>query len=286
MKIAFFGTPDFTTDFLDTLSEHKFAPSLVITNPDRPSGRGMVLTAPAPKIWADKHQIQCLQPEHIDQLFIDQLKKESWDLFVVVAYGKIMPQALLDIPKYGAINVHYSLLPKYRGATPVESAILGGDKITGITIQQMMFKLDSGPILMADVIPICTTDTAHTLRTKLNAEALLTLPSIIGRIFANTITPLEQDHARATYCTKIQKSNGEIHLTDDPIELDRKHRAYDGWPGLYFYLNTTQKSIDQDTVRTRVKINTAHYEPSTNTFIIDEVTPENGKRISWEQFQK
>ena len=132
MNIAFFGTPPFTTDFLDTLVASGYSPSLVVTAPDRAVGRGMVMTAPEPKVWADATGIKVLQPEKLDDAFFTELSETQWDLFVVVAYGKIMPEPVINVPTYGTINVHYSLLPKYRGATPTESAILNGDTTTGV----------------------------------------------------------------------------------------------------------------------------------------------------------
>ena len=150
MKIAFFGTPEFTVNFLETLKSSGFCPSLVVTNPDRPSGRGMVMTSPLPKKWADENSIKVLQPEKLGDEVFEELSKDSWDLFVVIAYGKIIPERFINLPKFGTINLHYSLLPKYRGATPVESAILAGDEISGITIQKMRFKLDTGPIIFQE----------------------------------------------------------------------------------------------------------------------------------------
>lgn len=274
MNIAFFGTPPFTVDFLDTLAAGGFTPSLVITNPDRPAGRGMVLTAPEPKVWAEKHNVAVLQPEKLDDAFFAELSKTQWDLFVVVAYGQIMPERVINLPKYGTINVHYSLLPKYRGATPVESAILNGDATTGIAIQQMRYKLDTGPLFIKSEIGIAPDDTTHTLRDKLNIEALRLLVPTITDIFDGSILPIEQDDTQATQCGKIKKEDGRISLSDDAIELDRKYRAYDGWPGLYFY---SKENV-------RVKITKAHLEDGT--FVIDEVIPENGKRMSYELFSK
>ena len=275
MNIAFFGTPDFTVDFLEKLSQSGFTPSLVVTNPDRPVGRGMTLTSPAPKLWADTHSITCIQPEKITEDVLTTFAKTTWDLFVVVAYGKILPQALIDMPTYGTINVHYSLLPKYRGATPVESAILNGDTTTGVSIQQMRFKLDSGPVIKEQKVEILSTDTTLTLRQKLNNMALEILPGTIQELFNGTINPTQQDETFATHSGKIQKSDGEIILTDDAILNDRKYRAHVGNVGTYFY---TEKNNE----RIRVKVTAAHLEG--NTFVLDEVIPENGKRQSYQEF--
>lgn len=277
MNIAFFGTPEFTTDFLDILTTSGFSPTLVVTGPDRPLGRGMVLASPAPKVWADTHAVTVLQPEKLDDAFFAKLSETPWDFFVVVAYGKIMPERVIDLPKYGTINVHYSLLPKYRGATPTESAILNGDAVTGVTIQQMVYKLDAGNILATREVAIDPNDTTPTLRDKLNKEALQLLPHTIKDIFAGTITPIAQDESLVSTCTKITKEHGELNLADDGIVNDRKFRAYFGWPGSYFF-------ADKDGKKIRIKITKAHLE--SGTFVIDEVIPENGKRMPWDQYQK
>lgn len=271
MKIAFFGTPAFTTDFLNKLTEAGFSPSLIITNPDRPSGRGMALKSPEPKVWADEHGIQVLQPEKLDEEFFNTLSQQSWDLFVVVAYGKIIPEKVIDLPKYGTINVHYSLLPKYRGATPVESAILNGDETTGISIQKMRYKLDTGPIYLRSEVTIAPTDTTPTLREKLNNEALKFIVPTITSIFKDSIIAIEQSEKGATHCKKISKEDGLIDLNDSGVVNDRKYRAYFGSIGTYFIQNGK-----------RVKITKAHFE--NGLFVIDEVIPENGKRMGFESF--
>jgi methionyl-tRNA formyltransferase len=268
MNIAFFGTPAFATDFIDTLVAHDYSPSLVVTAPDRPVGRGMVLSAPAPKAWAQSHNIQVLQPEKLDDAFFEELSKTNWDLFVVVAYGKIIPERVINLPKFGTINVHYSLLPKYRGATPTESAILAGDTITGVTIQQMVYKLDAGNILATKEIPIDPTDTTPVLRDKLNAEALTLLPDTIKRIIDGMITPISQDESLVTTCRKFTKDMGELNLLDDAIVNDRKYRAYTGSIGTYFFKDSS-----------RIKITKARLEDGL--FVIDEVIPENGKRMPY-----
>ena len=274
-NIAFFGTPAFTTDFLDVLVANDMAPTLVVTNLDRPVGRGMTITAPAPKLWAQDHSIAFIQPEKITPEVLAELSKTTWDLFVVVAYGKILPQELINMPKHGTINVHYSLLPKYRGATPVESALLNGDETTGVSVQQMRYKLDSGPIIKEELLAINPTDTTLTLRHKLNTVALELLPGVITTLFDGTATPVEQDETLATQCGKIQKSDGEISLTDDPILNDRKYRAHVGNVGTYFY-------TEKDGKRIRVKVTKARLED--DAFVIDEVIPENGKRQNYQQF--
>lgn len=272
MNIAFFGTPGFTTDFIEVLVQAGYSPSLVVTAPDRPVGRGMVLTAPEPKNWAQAHTVKVLQPEKLDDTFFDELSKTQWDLFVVVAYGKIIPERIINLPKHGTINVHYSLLPKYRGATPTESAILNGDTVTGVTIQQMVYKLDAGNILSSKEVAIRSSDTTLTLRDKLNQEALTLLPETIKNIFNGNIVPTIQDESLVTTCGKFTKEMGELNLADDSVINDRKYRAYTGSIGTYFFQDGK-----------RIKITKAHL--ADGQFVIDEVIPENGKRMSYSVFR-
>lgn len=268
-KIAFFGTPAFTTEFLETLTTAGFTPSLVVTNEDKPAGRGMKLTAPEPKLWAEKHGIGVLQPTSLKGDFADELAKESWDLFVVVAYGKIIPEKIINIPTHGTINVHYSLLPKYRGATPVESAILHGDTTTGVSIQQMVFALDAGDIIASEELSILEDDTTPILRDKLNTIALTLLPKTIEAIFSGTITRKPQDESLVSHFGKLSKEDGELDLSGNDIENWRKYKAFYGSIGTYFYTTKDGKKI-------RNKIIKAHSE--NGTFIVDEIIPENGKR--------
>jgi len=237
LNFIFFGTPDLASETLDFLKKSKYIPSFIITSPDKPQGRKMIITPPPVKIWAEKHNIKYLQPEKFDESFIDQLKKKNNDLFIIVAYGKILPEKLINLPKLGSINIHYSLLPKYRGASPVESAILNGDTETGITIQKMELKMDSGPIIAKEIIEISPNEKAPELRkklTKIGGELLIkTLPLIIE----NKIKIISQDEAQATYCKKIKKENGLINLNDNPIKNYNKFLAYYNWPRTFFFKN-------------------------------------------------
>ena len=277
-NIAFFGTPPLTISFLETLATSGYIPTLIVTNPDRPQGRGMTLTAPLPKQWAETHAVQVVQPEVLDDAFFAELSNTPWDLFVVVAYGTIIPERIITLPKYGTINVHFSLLPQYRGATPIEAAILQADTTTGISIQQMAYKLDTGPVLTHHTEPISTTDTTETLRERLTTLACDALPKTITDIFEGAAIAIPQDESKATYCKKIQKEDGFISLTDNASILDRKFRAYTPRPGIFFMTPFNGQNI-------RVKITKAHYD-TENAFSIDEVIPENMKRMSYASFKQ
>lgn len=225
-------------------------------------------------LFAEKNNIPCLKPEKLNEEFAIKLKQENSDLFIVVAYGKIIPENILYMPKLGSINIHYSLLPKYRGASPVESAILNGDTETGVTIQQMEFKMDSGPIISKEEVEILSDEKAPDLRKrliKIGGELLVKiLPDIAGR----KIKTIPQDEQKATYCKKIKKEDGLIDLeTEHPSVLYNKFRAYASWPRTFFFQNNK-----------RIIITDA--ELVNNQFVIRKVLPEGKKEIKYEEFIK
>jgi methionyl-tRNA formyltransferase len=266
IKIAFFGTPELTTTLLDSLKNNDLTSALVVTNPDEPKGRGLVLTPPPAKLWAIENDIPFLQPEKLDDDFFTVLKKMDFDIFIVAAYGKIFPEKFIDMPKHGTLNVHYSLLPKYRGATPVESAILSGDAKTGVSIQQMRFKLDTGPIVASEDFPIPSDITAPALRDALNKIAAAMLPNVIRKYVSGEITPVPQDENFATHSKKIKKEDGLIDPHGNPVLNYRKFRAYISWPRTYFF----EKGV-------RIIISAAQLEDGV--FKIEKVIPEGKKEM-------
>lgn len=272
-NFAFFGTPDVASHTLDMLLEAGYIPKVIITSPDAHSGRGMHLSETPVSKWAQDHNIHCLKPEKIDAVFIEEFKKLDINISIVVAYGKILPETLIKVPSLGTINIHYSLLPMYRGASPLEQALLHGDTVTGVTIQQMAFKLDSGDILAKKEIAIDIDDTKEALRSKLIKIGGETLIKILPSIVDGSIMSEPQDESLATHCTKIKKEDGEIDPNGDPTKNYNKYRAFFGWPGVFFFKNNK-----------RVKITKARYE--NNSFIIERVIPEGKKEISYEDFLK
>jgi len=277
LKFSFFGTPLLAKKTLDILESNGYIPSIIITSPDSRSGRGMNINESPVSIWANEHNIKCLKPEKIDLEFINNFSKLDIDLSIVVAYGKILPEELIKIPKLETINIHYSLLPKYRGASPLESALLNGDTETGVSIQQMAFKLDSGPILAELKIPIDSIKTKEEIRDILIQKGGDLLCKIIPEIENKNIIPKIQDESHATYCTKINKKDGEIDLNEDGIINYNKYRAFYGWPGVFFF-------IDKKGIKTRIKIKQAIYK--NGLFIIKKVIPEGKKEINFEDFLK
>lgn len=243
LRIVFMGTPELCLPYLEAIENSPHSLIAVITNPDRPTGRKQILTAPPVKTWANQHTIPVWQPEDFDQDFVSHYQALSPDLAIVVAYGQILPKTIIDTPRLGTLNVHYSLLPRWRGASPVEAAILAGDNTTGVSIQQMVQKLDQGPVLAHKSIPITDTTTSPELRTQLTALGSELLLDTIDTLAAGNAIPTPQDPTLATYCAKINKTDAEISLNDDPVTLWRKYRAYLAWPRLYYFDETNRRVI-------------------------------------------
>lgn len=275
LKFIYFGTPDVASKTLELLAAKGYTPSVIVTSPDRPSGRGMHMAQTPVADWAFAHSIPTLKPEKITKEFIEELKSYQADMFIVVAYGKIVPLALIDLPKLGTYNIHYSLLPQYRGASPVEQALLDGQMQTGVTIQQMALKLDSGPIIAQQIESISIVDTKESLRNRLIAIGVEMLADIIPKIQSGDIDPKIQDESQATHCSKIKKEDGQIDPSGDAWINYNKYRAFEGWPGVFFFTEHNNKTI-------RVKIRKARYE--NDSFIIERVVPEGKKEISYEDF--
>lgn len=284
LNFVFFGTPDVASLTLEILKQAGFIPSLIITSPDKRAGRKMLLTPPPVKIWAEENNIRYIQPEKLDEEFYNKLKPSYLEpncLFIVVAYGKIIPENILNIPKLGSINIHYSLLPKYRGASPVETAILNGETETGITIQKMEFKMDSGPTIAQEKVDIFPDEKAPDLRKRLIKIGAELLVKTLGTPSASGTSPyvgggwegVKQNENEATYCKKIKKEDGLINLDDDPIKNYNKFRAYANWPRTFFFKDG-KRIIITDVVL------------ENDQFIIKKVLPEGKKEISWEEFKK
>ncbi len=279
-KIAFFGTPQIAVWVLEELEKQGIVPALVVTNPDAPQGRKLILTPPSVKVWADARNISVFQPTTLrNEESVTTLAQGAFDLFIVAAYGKIIPQAILDIPKSGTLNVHPSLLPHLRGASPIRSAILGDIRETGVTIMCMDAELDHGPILAQEHAAIAPE--AWPLRGEVLDELLARKG---GELLAHTIplwlrgeiTPEAQAHESATFCTKITKEMGEINLVHDPYQNLLKIRAFDGWPGTYFFVEKQGREI-------RVKIVDAELN-ADRSLTITRVVPEGKKEMSYEDF--
>lgn len=284
IKIAFFGTDEFSVFVLEELKNAGIIPDLIVTTPDRPKGRKLVLTPCEVKVWADENKIETLQPEKLDDNFISKIKKYECELFLVASYGLIIPNSVLKLPKYKALNVHPSLLPKYRGATPIETAILNNDKETGVTVMRMDEKMDHGPILDQEVLYFENWPDKMEVLEKLARDGGRILAQIIPEWILGNIDEQEQEHNLATFTEKIEKSDGELNLEDDPYLNFLKYKAYKPWPGTFFFKDGKRMKITEAEF-----IPSRHPEPepkneardsgSRGKFIIKKVIPEGKKEI-------
>lgn len=263
-KFLYFGTPKVASDTLAALIEHGFTPAAVITSPDAPKGRGLALTPSPVKILARARGITVLTPRSLDTETIASIRAYGCDYAVVVAYGKIFPEELIAAFPLGILNVHYSLLPKYRGATPLEAALLAGDAKTGVTIQKMTKELDAGDILAERETQIAFAETARELRPRLIALGAELLVEVLPAFEKGDLTPTPQDASRATYTHKLKKEDGFLSLDTPALENWYKYRAYADTIGTYFMQNGK-----------RIKIVSASLK--NQRFVPERVVPE-GKR--------
>lgn len=231
MKIIFAGTPDFAVPTLQAIIDSSHDICAVYTQPDRPSGRGRKLTASPVKELAVSANIPVYQPENFKQAEdISTFANLEPDLLVVIAYGLILPQTILDIPKWGSINVHGSLLPRWRGAAPIHRAIMAGDSKTGITIMKVVRKLDAGDMLYKLECPITETSTSSSLHDHLAILGAQGLISVVNQIDQGCIHAEPQDESLVTYAQKLEKSEAILDWQHSAIELDRKVRGLNAWP--------------------------------------------------------
>ncbi len=231
MKIIFAGTPDFAVPALQCLIDSKHQLCAVYTQPDRPSGRGRKLGSCPVKTLALKANIPVLQPETLKTA--EDLKLFSSfeaDLMVVVAYGIILPQSILDAPRLGCVNIHGSLLPRWRGAAPIHRALMAGDKTTGITIMQVIKKLDAGDMLHKEPCNIEAHDTSSDLHDKLAHLGAIGVEKVLAQIEAGTLHAIKQDESLVSYAEKLDKKEALIDWTLSAIEIDRKIRGLNSWP--------------------------------------------------------
>lgn len=274
LKWVFFGTSEVSVAVLDDLKEAGFLPSLIVCPPDKPQGRKFIVTPPFAKVWGIKNNIGVLQPEKIDEAFAAELEKQEWDLFIVVAYGKIIPKRILDLPKHKSLNVHYSLLPKLRGSSPVEGAILNDEKETGVSIIVMDEKMDHGPVVAQEKVELAQWPITRTeLMNRMNAIAGKLLANLIPKWIRGEIIPIEQDHEKATFVKMIKKEDGLLDLSDEPYLNYKKIMAYERWPRTYFIENGK-----------RIIINKARLDGSKLEIL--RVTPEGRNEMDYRDYQK
>ena len=232
--ILFMGTPDFAVPSLAALAGAGHRVIAVFTQPDRPAGRGRKLAPPPVKVWAEEHGLPVFQPPSLRTgEVLAHIRSLGPEVIAVAAYGKILPGPILSVPPKGVLNVHPSLLPKYRGPSPIQSAILAGDAVTGVSIMLVDAGMDSGPILAQRQTPVAGHDTADVLEERLAKEGARLLVETLDGWLRGTITPVPQDETRVTISRKFTREDGKIAWGDHAIEIERKVRALNPWPGCY-----------------------------------------------------
>ena len=244
MKIVFMGTPDFAAGALESLIAAGHEITAVVTQPDKPKGRSGALQAPPVKECAQKYNIPVFQPVKIKTPeATQQLRSYPADVFVVAAFGQILSQEILDIPKYGCLNIHASLLPKYRGASPIQNVILAGEEETGITVMQMNAGLDTGDILYVKKTPILDTDTFESLHDKLMVLGGEAICEALPLLEEGALTPVVQKEEDSCYAPLIKKEMGHLSFASSAAELDRTIRGMNPWPSAFAFRNGKQMKI-------------------------------------------
>ncbi len=265
IRIVFMGSPELAIPSLISLIENCKVVG-VVTQPDRPAGRGKALKAPPIKEIALKHEIEYIQPNKLRESGVFE-KLQSWapDVIVVVAFGQILRQEVLDLPKFGCINVHGSILPRWRGAAPIQAAILNGDEETGITIMKMDAGVDTGPILKQKSIKISDEATSESLGKSLSLVGADLLIETLGNYLSGKLKPILQPEGGATYAPRLEKENGLLDFSKSALELDRQVRAYFPWPGTFMEIGNE-----------RIKV--------VVTQIVDDINLEPGERGQFSGF--
>lgn len=276
MRVIFMGTPYFAVSSLETLiNSSDFKLIAVVTALDKPVGRKQELTPSPVKALAQKNNILILQPEKVkNEEFAEQIKDLRPDLIVVTAYGKIIPKYILDIPRYGCVNVHASLLPKYRGPAPIQAAILEGEKTTGITIMLMDEKMDTGPIISQREIEIDSKDSLETLQDKLAVLGASLLFETLPRYINGELKPRPQDDSLATYCQMITRDDGKLFWDKTSEEIERQIRAFTPWPGAFtFYHIQPNKRLKI------IKAEISNYVAENNDWEYGKIVFDSGKLL-------
>lgn len=238
MKVVFMGTPDFAVSTLEAIYEAGHEIVLVVTQPDKPRGRGKEMQFPDVKVWALEHDLPVYQPVKIkEEEAIEYLLGYEADVFVVAAFGQILPKAILDMPRLGCVNVHASLLPKYRGAAPIQWAVINGDKVSGVTTMQMGVGLDDGDMLLKEEVELAEDETGGSLFDRLAIVGGKLCVETIEGLDAGTVKAIPQNEDEATHVGMIKKSMGEMDFEKSAVELERLIRGLNPWPSAFTKLN-------------------------------------------------
>ncbi len=251
MKYIFWGSPKFAEIILKKLIQSGFPPLTIVCNPDKPVGRKKIVTPPLTKILGEENQIEIFQPEKIDNIFFEKIQKINADFFIIAAYAKIIPQNIIDLPPMGVIGVHPSLLPQYRGASPIQSVLLNGEKETGVCLYKIDEKMDHGPIFTCQKIEIKKEQNHIGLEEELAVLAGDMLVSTLPLFIKNKINITEQDHQKTTFTKKFTTEDGFVDLDkDNPNIIFRKIKALNPDPGVYAFINSKRvkliEAVDQE----------------------------------------
>jgi methionyl-tRNA formyltransferase len=275
VKIAFFGNSEFSLIILDELKKFGVMPNLVVTTPDKPQGRKMMLTPTPTKVWAENNSIEYVEPLKLnDPAFIEKIS--GYNLFLVASYGKIIPKNVIGIPKYKVLNIHPSLLPKYRGPSPLSTQILNDDKEIGVSIMLIDELVDHGAILAQKKVGTANWPVGfNELQEILAKEGAKLLFEILPDWISGKVSAQEQEHDKATFTKKVEKKDGLIDLSLNPYINYLKILAYENWPGTYFEINKDEQKI-------RVVIKKAIWKDGKLEIL--EVIPEGKRKMDYKSF--
>lgn len=283
IPFAFFGSSKFSLIVLNELKHLGFFPKCIVTTPDKPKGRKLILTPNEVKLWAFNNKVTCFDPEILDSTVEKELAEQKCDVFIVASYGKIIPEKIISLPRAQTLNIHPSLLPKYRGASPLQTAMLNDDKNTGVSIMRIDEKMDHGPIVAQKEVVITEWPTYEKFEEQMAKLGAQLLADILPSWVAGMIKETPQDHTKATYTKKSKKEDGllefnkeKMELIGDHYEIFRKIQAYHEWPQAYFLLTRNDKQI-------RVKVIEASYKDGKTA--IEKVVPEGSKAMSFADFK-
>ena len=281
MNLIFIGTSEFAVPSLENLTKSDYKIKAVITAPDKPQGRKKE-TIPSPvKQKAEELQLKTLQPKDIKEIK-EEIFEISPDLIIVAAYGQIIPKEIIEYPKLGSLNIHPSLLPKYRGPSPIQSAILKGEKEIGVTIIKMDEKMDHGPILSQEKIKIKTNQYYPEIQEKLSEEAASLLNLTISRYLKKEITPRPQNDSKATYTKILTRQDGEINWQKEAQEIERKVKAFYPWPGTWVYFKNKRVKIIKAKAITEERDGTV--KTGKDYLLLEKVQPDGKKPMSGADF--
>ena len=296
MRVVFMGTPEFAVPSLEALLKSDDQVVGIVTQPDRPKGRGQSLTSSPIKLIAERERLPLLQPTKMkDPAFLDALTAWKPDLITVTAFGRILPPLILNLPPKGCINVHGSLLPKYRGAGPIQWAIINGETETGITTMLMDEGMDTGAMLLQDRIPITPEDTAGTLSPRLAELGGRLLIKTLAQLKAGTLVPRQQDHSQATLAPLLRKEDGVIDWTLSAAAIANRVRGLSPWPGAYTFAGEVRWTIWRAVVAgERVKEapgtvihvtkDTIDVATGNGVLVLMELQPANSRRMTVSQY--